>query len=74
MALAIGGTVHIDRTVDFVLKKPWHEVYSRKTLAPNAGGVNGRTTLATREMGDDILNRILPILVNKLKVIVAGTD
>ena len=71
LALAIGGVVHMDRAEDFMLKKPWHEVHSRKTLAPRSGGVNGKPTLATEAMGEEILNTILPVLVGKLKAIIA---
>lgn len=69
LALAIGGLVHMDRAEDFVLNKPWHEAYSRKGLAPETGGMNGHPTRATREMGEDILNKILPVLIDKLKAI-----
>jgi creatinine amidohydrolase len=69
LAIAIGGTVHMDRATDFVLKKPWHEAYSRKRLAPHSGGTNGHPSLATREMGEEILDKILPVLVEKLKAI-----
>ncbi len=61
----------MDRAEDFVLKKPWHEAYSRKSLALHSGGMNGKATLATKEMGEDILNRLLPVLVDKLRAIVA---
>ena len=71
LALAIGGVVHMDRAEDFILKKPWHEVHSRKALAPHSGGVNGKPSLATQEMGEEILNTILPVLVGKLKAIIA---
>jgi creatinine amidohydrolase/Fe(II)-dependent formamide hydrolase-like protein len=74
LAIAIGGLVHMDRAEDFVLKKPWHEAYSRKSLAPHSGGMNGKATLATKEMGEDILNRIMPVLVDKLKAIIAGNN
>jgi hypothetical protein len=33
--------------------------------------MNGKATLATGEMGEDILNRIMPVLVDKLKAIIA---
>jgi creatinine amidohydrolase len=69
LAIAIGGVVHMDRAEDFVFKKPWHEAYSRKTFAPDSGGMNGKATLATREMGEEILARIMPVLVEKLKAI-----
>jgi creatinine amidohydrolase len=72
LALAIGGLVHMDRAEDFILKKPWHEAYSRKTLAPHSGGMNGKPTLATREMGKEIYDKIMPVLVDKLKAIIAG--
>ena len=71
LALAIDGVVHMDRAEDFVLRKPWHEVHSRKVLAPESGGVNGRPSQATREMGEEILNKLLPGLVDKLKAIIA---
>jgi creatinine amidohydrolase len=71
LAIAIGGTVHMDRAEDFIFKKPWHEVYSRKVFAPKAGGMNGKATLATREMGEEILARIMPPLVEKLKAAIA---
>jgi creatinine amidohydrolase len=71
LAIAIGGVVHMDRADDFVLAKPWHEAYSRKSLAPRSGGMNGKATLATREMGEDILSRIMATLVDKLKAIIA---
>jgi creatinine amidohydrolase len=69
LAIAIGGIVHMDRAEDFVFRKPWHEAYSRKALAPNSGGMNGKATLATREMGEEILQKIMPVLVEKLKAI-----
>jgi creatinine amidohydrolase len=71
LALAIGGVVHMDRAEDFILDKPWHGVSSRKAVAPTSGGVNGRPTQATREMGDEILNKLLPDLVARLKAIIA---
>ena len=71
LALAIDGVVHMDRAEDFVLNKPWHAVSSRKSLAPTSGGVNGRPSRATREMGEEILNTLLPDLVGKLKAIIA---
>jgi creatinine amidohydrolase len=70
LALAIGGVVHMDRTEDFVLRKPWYEAHSRRTLAPHSGGMNGRPTLATRELGQEIHDRILPVLVEKLKAVI----
>jgi len=73
LAIAIGGVVHMDRAEDFIFTKPWHEAYSRKTFAPDSGGMNGRATLATREMGEDIRDRILPVLVEKLKAIMPAT-
>ena len=73
LAIAIGGVVHMDRAEDFIFRKPWHEAYSRKTFAPDSGGMNGRATLATREMGEDIRDRILPVLVEKLKAIMPAT-
>jgi len=69
LAIAIGGVVHMDRAEDFIFRKPWHEVYSRKALAPTSGGMNGKATLATREMGEEILNKILPVLLEKLRQI-----
>jgi creatinine amidohydrolase len=69
LAIAIGGVVHMDRAEDFIFRKPWHEAWSRKALAPHSGGMNGRATLATREMGEEILARIMPVLVEKLKAI-----
>jgi creatinine amidohydrolase len=72
LALAIGGLVHMDRTEDFVFRKPWHEVYSRRALAPDSGGMNGKPTLATMEMGEEIRDRILSVLTEKLKAIIAA--
>jgi hypothetical protein len=57
LALAIGGVVHVDRAEDFVLKKPSYDAHSRKALAPHTGGMNGKPTLATREMGQEIHDR-----------------
>jgi creatinine amidohydrolase len=71
LALAIGGVVHMDRAEDFLLKKPWHEAYSRKTLAPTSGGVNGRPSQATLKMGEEIRDKLLPVLIDKLKAIIA---
>ena len=71
LALAIGGVVHMDRAEDFVLKKPWHEVHSRKALAPTSGGVNGRPSQATKEMGEEIRDKLLPVLIDKLRAIIA---
>jgi creatinine amidohydrolase len=72
LALAIGGVVHMDRAEDFILTKPWHDAYSRKQLAPHTGGMNGKATQATREMGDEILTTLLPVLVAKLKAVMAA--
>jgi creatinine amidohydrolase len=72
LALAIDAVVHMDRAVDFVLKKPWYDAHSRKALAPHTGGMNGRPTLATREMGQEIHDRILPVLVEKLNAVIAA--
>ncbi len=71
LALAIGGVVHIERAEDFALKKPWHEVHSRKVLAPTSGGVNGKPSQATLAMGEEIRDKLLPVLIDKLKAIVA---
>lgn len=73
LAIAIGGVVHMDRAEDFVLRKPWHEVWSRKRLAPTSGGMNGKATLATREMGEEILEKIMPVLVEKLRAIMPAS-
>ncbi|UVK43905.1 hypothetical protein BPNPMPFG_005757 [Mesorhizobium sp. AR07] len=40
--------------------------------APRSASSAGKATLATKEMGEDILNRIMPVLVDKLKAIIAG--
>ena len=71
LAIAIGGVVHMDRARDFKVTKPWHEDRSRRDIAPDSGGVNGEASKATREQGEAILAKFMPLLIEKLKVVVA---
>jgi len=71
IGIAIGATVHMDRAKDFVMPKLWHEVSSRKTVAPTSGAVNGRPSLATREAGDAAVERIAGALAERVSAIIA---
>jgi len=71
IAIAIGATVHLDRAIDFVMPKLWHEVSSRQAIAPQSGAVNGRPTLATREQGEAAAAKIIGVLVEKVAGIIA---
>jgi len=72
LGLAIGGVVHMERAIDFELEKPWHEVYSRKRIAPGSGGTNGPATAATVQQGREIVGRLLPTLLAKLRQAMAS--
>jgi len=71
LALATGATVHMERAVDFQLRKPWHEVRSRRELAPESGGVNGSPSQATSAHGEELVARILPVLIDKVNAAIA---
>jgi len=71
LALATGATVHMERAVDFQLRKPWHEVRSRRALAPESGGVNGAPSQATSAHGEELVARILPVLIDKVNAAIA---
>ena len=71
IAIAIGATVHMDRASDFVMPKLWHEVSSRRAIAPHSGAVNGHPTLATREQGEAAASKIIGVLVEKVAAIIA---
>ena len=71
IGLAIGATVHMDRARDFVMPKLWHEASSRRALAPTSSAVNGRPTLATREIGEAAVEQIVRVLVEKVNAIIA---
>ena len=70
IALAIGGTVHMDRAVDHSAHKPWHDVRSRAALDPASGGVNGRPSEATRADGEDMVAQVVRVLGEKLRAAV----
>ncbi|MDR3474347.1 MAG: creatininase family protein [Devosia sp.] len=70
IAIAIGATVHLERAKDFVMPKLWHEVSSRKALAPTSGAVNGRPTLADRETGVAAVEQIVQVLVDKVRAVI----
>ena len=72
IAIAIGATVHMDRASDFVMPKLWHEVSSRRAIAPHSGAVNGHPTLATREQGEAAASKIIGVLVEKVAAIIAN--
>lgn len=76
VALAIGATVYPDRAEDFTMPKLWHEVSSRKALAPLSGAINGNPTRATLERGEAAVGQILTTLIEKVAAIVAdaGAD
>ena len=71
LALAMGATVHLDRAEDFQLRKPWHEVRSRRALAPDSGGVNGKPSQATAAHGEVLIARIMPVLIDKVNAAIA---
>jgi creatinine amidohydrolase len=71
IALAMDAIVHMDRAQDFALNRPWYEVRSRWEIAPDSGGVNGKPSLATREKGQELLDRILPVLIDKLNAAIS---
>jgi len=71
LALAMGATAHPDRAEDFQLRKPWHEVRSRRALAPDSGGVNGKPSEATAARGEELIARIMPILIDKVNAAIA---
>ena len=73
IALAMDATVHMDRAQDFVLRKPWHEVRSRRHIAPESGGVNGHPSRASVEEGRRLLDQILPALIEKVNAAIADT-
>ncbi|HEY4200387.1 MAG TPA: creatininase family protein [Devosiaceae bacterium] len=73
VAMAIGANVYMDRAVDFVMPKLWHEVSSRKVLAPTSGAVNGRPTLASLDKGQEAAEHIVRVLVEKVSGIIAET-
>ncbi len=71
LALAMGATVHMERAQDYHLRKPWHEVRSRRALAPDSGGVNGTPSEATSAYGEELLARILSVLIDKVNAAIA---
>jgi len=71
LALAMGATVHLDRAQDYHLRKPWHEVRSRRALAPDSGGVNGKPSQATAVHGEELIARIMPVLIDKVHTAIA---
>jgi creatinine amidohydrolase len=66
-ALLIGSTVHLDRARDATFDKPWHLVYSRRSLAPNTGGVNGRPSRADANACKPAYARVVQVLVERLE-------
>lgn len=74
LALAMDATVHMDRAHDYTLNKPWYEVRSRAVIAPQSGGVNGRPSAATRTRGEELLGKILPVLIGKVNDAIADRE
>lgn len=74
IGLAIGATVYLDRAQDHVMPKLWHDVPSRRAVAPNSGAVNGRPSLANLPLGEEAVARIVATLVEKVQAIIAGSD
>jgi creatinine amidohydrolase len=72
IALAIGAIVHMERAKDFVMPKLWHDVSSRRQLAPTSGAVNGRPTLASVESGQEVVEHVVSVLAEKVKAIIEG--
>lgn len=71
LALAMDAVVHMDRARDFKVNKPWHEVHSRYRLMPDSGGVNGEATKATLALGEEIKAKILGVLTERLRAVMA---
>ena len=70
IAMAIGATVHLDRAVDFKMPKLWHEVSSRRALAPQSGAVNGEPSKASLDRGNAAVAQIVSALVDRVTDII----
>ena len=70
IAMAIGAIVHLDRAKDFVMPTLWHEASSRRAIAPVSGGVNGKPSVADKDVGQAAVDRILGVLVQKVATII----
>ncbi len=71
IALAMGATVHGDRMRDAHVQRPWYEVRSRFQIAPESGSVNGSPSKASVAMGNQLLDQIMSVLVDKVKTAIA---
>lgn len=66
-AMGIGSPVYMDRVQNYSCPKPWHMVYSRFSLQPDSGGINGEPSKAERAEGDRIKEQVVRVLTEKVK-------